>query len=210
MNDVTPDNARFFDLKDASGAIVAQVTPGSPADHAGLKTGDVIRQLNGDKNENGSALQVAVSEDQPGTKITLGILRNGQPQSIPITVGEFNGNNPTEAADNSNSNPNGNRTGKLGLAVGNITDDARQQLNVPESVHGAIIETVRPGSPAEDAGLSRGNIILEVNRKPTTSASQFADQVRATPPGRDILLLVWIKGNSTFITVHPSANNPGE
>jgi serine protease Do len=210
MNDVTPDNARFFDLKDASGAIVAQVTPGSPADHAGLKTGDVIRQLNGEKIENGGALQVAVSEDQPGTKITLGILRNGAPQSLPITVGEFGGNGNAEAADNSSGNSGANRTGKLGLAVGNLDSDARQQLNVPDNVHGAIIENVRPGSPAEDAGLQRGDIVLEVNRKPVASASQFADMMHATPAGGDILLLVWVKGNATFITLHTPMNNSGE
>ena len=62
MNDVTPDNANFFNLPDASGAIVSQVTPDSPASHAGLKGGDVLRELNGKKIINGSALQVAVSE----------------------------------------------------------------------------------------------------------------------------------------------------
>ena len=77
MNDVTPDNASFFHLKDADGAIVAQVTPDSPASRGGLKSGDVIRELNGQKVTNGSALQVAVSEEAPGTTITLGILRDG-------------------------------------------------------------------------------------------------------------------------------------
>ena len=71
MNDVTPDNAHFFNLQDASGAIVSQVTPDSPAANAGLKQGDVISELNGKKILNGSELQVAVSEDRPGTKIAL-------------------------------------------------------------------------------------------------------------------------------------------
>ena len=66
MNDVTPDNASFFNLPDATGAIISQVTPDSPAGHAGLKSGDVLRELNGKKIVNGSALQVAVSETAPG------------------------------------------------------------------------------------------------------------------------------------------------
>jgi serine protease Do len=209
MNDVTPDNAKFFDLKDASGAIIAQVTPGSPAANAGLKQGDVIRQLNGEKIENGGALQVAVSEDQPGTKIALGILRNGTPQTINMTVGSFKGGNGTQLADDDSNGGNGAQTGKLGLAVGNITDDARQQLNVPDDVKGAIVETVRPGSPAEDAGLQRGAIILEVNRHATPSADQFASQIHASPAGHDLLLLVWIKGNATYITLHPDGNQNG-
>ncbi|MGA2351046.1 MAG: trypsin-like peptidase domain-containing protein [Terracidiphilus sp.] len=92
MNDVTPDNAHFFNLQDASGAIVSQVTPDSPASRGGLKTGDVIAQLNGQKIVNGSALQVAVSEMAPGTRITLGVLRDGKPATLSLTVGQFHGN----------------------------------------------------------------------------------------------------------------------
>ena len=97
MNDVTPDNAHFFNLQDATGAIVSQVTPDSPASRGGLKTGDVISQLNGQGIVNGSALQVAVSEMAPGTKITLGVLRDGKPATLNLTVGQFHGN--TEVAD---------------------------------------------------------------------------------------------------------------
>ena len=78
MNDVTPDNAHFFNLQDASGAIVAQVTPDSPAAHAGLQQGDVIARLNGQTLANSSALQVAISGREPGSKVTLGILPRWQ------------------------------------------------------------------------------------------------------------------------------------
>ena len=81
MNDVTPDNAGFFNLPDATGAIISQVTPDSPASRAGLKSGDVLRELNGKKIDDGSMLQVAVSEMAPGTAIDLGILRDGKPES---------------------------------------------------------------------------------------------------------------------------------
>ena len=93
LNDVTPANASFFNLKTATGAIVAQVTPDSPASRAGLKNGDVIDTLNGEKIENGSALQVAVSEIAPGTTIELGVLRNGSSQTVNVKVGEFHKNN---------------------------------------------------------------------------------------------------------------------
>jgi len=205
MNDVTPSNASFFNLKDASGAIVAQVTPDSPASRAGLKTGDVIRELNGKKIADGSALQVAIAEKQPGDTVQLGIIRNGTPMQIGIKLGEYH-KSGTQLASNDQGSGQGN-TGKLGLAVDDLNQDARQQLQIPADVKGAAIAQVRPGSPAEDAGLQPGDVVLEVNRKPVTSAEQFANAVKATPAGKDILLLVWSKGNDSYRVVHPSAGN---
>lgn len=206
MNDVTPENAHFFNLKDASGAIVAQVTPGSPASRAGLKSGDVIRELNGQKIENGSALQVAVSEDSPGTQIKLGILRDGTPQTIEITVGSFDGKKAL-IASNDSSDPASPKGGKLGLAVSNLDEQAREQLQIPDDVKGAVIQTVRPGSAAEDAGLQPGDVILEVNRKATASADQFVNQVKANAAGKDVLVLVWSKGNASYRTIHTDNQN---
>jgi serine protease Do len=203
MNDVTPDNAHFFNLQDANGAIVAQVMPDSPASRGGLKTGDVISQLNGQKIANGSALQVAVSEMAPGTKITMGVIRDGKPETLDLTVGQFHGN--SEVA--SNDSQDGPQSGKLGLAVGNLTPESRQQFNVPDQVHGVVVENVRPASPADDAGIQPGDVILEVDRKPADSASQFASEVHQTKDGKDLLLLVWSKGNSSYRTIHPDQDN---
>jgi serine protease Do len=202
MNDVTPANANFFNLKEATGAIVAQVSPDSPAAKAGLKSGDVIDELNGRKIIDGSALQVAVSQDQPGDSIQLGILRNGQSQTVTVKVGEFQ-KPGAQMADASSNGAQGN-TGKLGLAVDDLNADARQQLNLPSDVKGAAIANVRPGSPADDAGLRPGDIVLEVNRNPVTSAEQFVSAVHATPAGKDVLLLVWSKGNNSFRVIHPT------
>ncbi|MGB6194053.1 MAG: Do family serine endopeptidase [Terracidiphilus sp.] len=206
MNNVTPDNATFFNLPDAAGAIISQVTPDSPAGNAGLKTGDVLRELNGKKIISSSSLQVAVSQISPGTPIQLGILRDGKPETIKITVGEFHKN--TEAADN--NSPGNNGRGKLGLAMANLTPDVRQQFNVPTQISGAAVESVRPASPADDAGLTPGDVILEVNRQPVTNADNFVNQVHAIPAGKDILLLVWSHGGSTYRVLHPdmgSTNN---
>jgi len=203
MNDVTPDNAHFFNLQDATGAIVSQVTPDSPASSGGLKTGDVIAQLNGQKIVNGSALQVAVSEMAPGTKITLGILRDGKLETLNLTVGQFHSN--TEVAENGGED--GQPNGKIGIEIGNLTAEARQQFNVPEQVHGVLVQNVRSGSPADDAGLQPGDVILEVNRKPSESASQFASAVHQDKDGKELLMLVWSKGNSSYRTIHPDQDN---
>ena len=203
MNDVTPDNAHFFNLQETSGAIVAQVTPDSPAGDAGLQQGDVIVALNGQKMADAGALQVAVSELSPGTPITLGIVRNGQPTTVRLTVGEFHAPGQ-QMAENDGNGAQGVQPGKLGLAVADLTSNSRQQLNVPDDVHGAVIETVRPGSPADDALLQPGDVILQVNRKPTSSASQFVSQVHGSTNG-DLLLLVWSKGNASYRTLSPNS-----
>ena len=203
MNDVTPDNARFFNLHDASGAIVSAVVPNSPASRAGLRRGDVIRQLNGENIVDGSALQVAVSEETPGTNITLGILRNGNPQTLDLTVGEYHAN-AQEASDSDEAASHG---AKIGVGVIDLSPDVRQQLQVPDQVQGIAVQSVRPGSPAEDAGLAPGDVILEVNRKAVTSAEQFVGAVHANPPGNDMLLLVWSQGNTSYRTIRPDSPN---
>jgi serine protease Do len=204
MNDVTPENAGFFNLPDATGAIVSQVSPDSPASNAGLKSGDVLRKLNGNEIVNGGALQVAVSQVSPGSTISLGILRDGKPESISVKVGEFHGN--TEVADNSESSGSAHG-GKLGVGVGNLTPDIRQQLNIPTQMKGVAVESVKPGSPAEDAGLTPGDVILEVNRHPVEGAEGFASQVHSVAAGKDILLLVWSRGGTTYRIVHTDQSN---
>jgi serine protease Do len=202
MNDVTPENAHFFNLQDASGAVVAQVTPDSPASKAGLQQGDVITKLNGETLANGSALQVAVSEMTPGTKAQLGIVREGKSMTLDLTVGEFHNNKEVASNDG-----DGQQKGKIGVGIADLTSDVRQQINAPNSLKGAVIEQVRPGSPAEEAGLQAGDVVLEVNRHATSSAEAFANAVRQNADGKDLLLLVWSKGNASYRTVHPEDQN---
>ena len=204
MNDVTPDNSSFFNLSDATGAIISQVTPDSPASRAGLKNGDVLRDVNGKKIVNGSTLQVAVTGTAPGTEISLGIIRDGKPETIKVKVGEYQAKD-TEVAENNGSGPQ--QKGKLGVSVNDLTPQLRNQLNVPESIKGVAIQSVRSGSPAEDAGLSSGDVIVEVNRKPVESASQFASDVRSMPEGKSILLLVWSKQGTSYRVVHLDESN---
>jgi serine protease Do len=201
LNDVTPANASFFKLNEATGAIVAQVTPDSPASRAGLKNGDVITELDGHKIVNGSALQVAVSEDTPGTEIALGVIHNGSRETVKVKVGEYK-KNAEVASDGDSASP---QKGKLGLAVAELTPDVRQQLHIPSQVNGVAVQSVRPASPAEDAGLTAGDVILEVNRKPVSSADQFVNDVHAA--GKDLLLLVWSQGNASYRVVHTDSGN---
>ena len=203
INPVTPENAHFFNLKDASGAIVAQVVPDSPASKGGLKQGDVITELNGQKVADASGLQIAVSEMTPGTSVRLGVMRDGKPMTLDLTVGQYHAK--SEVAGNETDH--GSNKGKIGVAVADLNGQTRQQFNVPDNVHGVVVQQVRPGSPAEDAGLQPGDVIMEVNRKPAQSAGDFADAVHNAAAGQDVLLLVWSHGNASYRTVHPE---PGQ
>jgi serine protease Do len=203
IEDVTPENSKFFNLQDASGAIVTQVTLDAPGGSAGLKSGDVIRKIDGQAIPTSSALQLAVNERTPGTTISMEILRDGRPETLSIKLGEFHAN--SEVADNSSAP--GEQKGKLGLAVNDLTPDLRQQLSVPSNVQGVAVEQVRPASPAEDAGLQPGDIIVQVNRQPVQSAQSFVDKVHAAPADKDLLLLVWSNGNATYRVVHQEPDN---
>ena len=200
LNDVTPDNAKFFNLTGNTGALIASVTPDSPASRAGLKEGDVVTAVNGQPVETGSDLQVIVSEDAPGSKIQLDVMRNGHPEKIDLTVGEYHKDQEVAAATSEESGH-----ARLGIAISDLTPDVRQQLNLPTQVQGVAVAQVQPGSPAEDAGLSGGDVILEVNRKPVTSADQFRNDVKQSPADKDMLLLVWANGGSSYRVVHPEA-----
>ena len=144
-----------------------------------------------------------MSQTAPGNEIKLGILRDGKPETLTLKVGEFKGEK--QVADNEGDGSH--QRGKLGLGVGDLTSDARQQLNIPSQVKGAAVESVRPASPADDAGLAPGDVIQEVNRKPVQNAQEFADDVHAVPDGKDILLLVWSHGGASYRVVHPAQSN---
>ncbi len=208
MNDVTPDNAHFFKLDKANGAIVAQVTPDSPATRGGLKAGDVIEKLDGRDIPNSSALQVSISQMQPGDKLSLGVIRDGSPQTLNLTVGTYKPNSQVAQKDGDSDQQDGPKanSGKLGLAVSDLSSDLRQQINAPEQLHGAVVQSVRPESPADEAGIQPGDVILEVNRKAVQTASQFAGQAHQAPAGKELLLLVWSRGNASYRTLRTDAD----
>ena len=91
---------------------------------------------------------------------------------------------------------------RWGVGLGNLTPDLREQLQAPREVHGAVIEQVQPGSPADNAGLQQGDIILEVNRKKVQSVSDVQQALSSVPKGQDALLLVWSNGGNSFRVLH--------
>jgi len=195
--DVTPENAKFFD-NSTTGGVVTQVEPDSPGAKAGLQIGDVITEIDGQKVTDASELQVMVGQKQPGSKITLKVLREGKSMTIPVTLEEL-GNRQAEGSD---ASANGERKMHWGIGLGNLTPELREQLQAPHEIPGAVIEQVQPGSSADNAGLQQGDIILEVNRHKVQSASDVQQALSSVAKGQDALLLVWSNGGNTFRVLH--------
>ncbi len=200
ITDVTPENAKFFDSKDNRGAIVTQVEPNSPAAKAGLKVGDLITSLEGREISDASQLQVTVGQTRPGTTIKLQVMRDGKGMDVPVTLEKMGARDKGE--DESASSETGKPRWGLGLAE--ITPDVRQQLRGSSDLKGAVVERVLPGSPADNAGLRPGDVILSVNRHEVQSVADVQKNLGSVPKGQDALLLVWSNGGNTFRVLHSS------
>jgi serine protease Do len=200
INDVTPENAKFFESKDNRGAIVTQVEPNSPGAKAGLKVGDLITAVDGREVSDAGQLQVVVGQTRPGTTVKLQVLRDGKSIDLHVTLEKMGARDKgdDESANNQSGKP------RWGLALADITPDVRQQLNASTDVKGAVIERVIPGSSADNAGLRSGDIIVGVNRHDVQSASEVKKALADVPKGQDVLLLVWSSGGNTFRVLHSS------
>jgi len=203
ISDVTPDNSKFFSMHDAVGAVVTQVESDSPGAKGGLKVGDVITQLDGHEVSDAGALQVEVGQKDPGTTIHLGVIRDGKNVTVPVTLEAMGSRDKSgkEVADGGHDKP------RWGIGLADITPDVRDQLQAPSNLHGAVIQQVQPGSPADTAGLQSGDVIVEVDRKPVQSAAEVQKALGSVPKGQDVLVLVWSNGGNTFRVLHPAETN---
>ena len=142
IRDLDDGLAKQFKVPDTAGALAEDVTAGGPADKAGLKTGDVIRKLNGQVIEDAGQLTAQVTNLSPGTEATLDILRDGQPMTLKVTLGE----RPSDLS--ARAGGGGVQQGALrGIAVENLTPSLRDQLGLPPNVTGVVIVQVRSEQP---------------------------------------------------------------
>ena len=198
ITDVTPENSKFFSLSKSAGALVSQVEPDSPAAKAGLKIGDVITGLDGKAVNDSGELQVEVGQRQPGTTIKLDVIRDGKNMTIPVTLEAMGSRDKVASTDTDREKP------RWGLGLQDMTPDLRQELQAPSDVRGAVVANVEPGSSAENAGLQRGDVIVEVNRKPVHSAQDVQQALSSIAKGQDALVLVWSNGGNTYRVLHPT------
>ncbi len=182
LQGITPELAQAFGLKTTHGAVITQVMSGSTADKAGLKAGDIILAINGQKLINLSSLKKSIGLIMVGQKITLSVLRDGKTQTITTTVTQ-----PHQTSQQGHVHP------KLsGATFGDIEPDSPYY----GKVDGVMIYSVTPGSPAARAGLRSGDIIVSVDKVPVKNLDQFKSRVTTTRP---LLLNIQRQGRALFL-----------
>jgi len=187
-----PAIARVYGVN--SGVTISNVVAGSPAEQAGLKVGDNINSVDGRPVKNGDDLVSDIASRKPGAKVTLGVIRNGKKQDITVTVADraklFASRLGEEEDSSDSSTP---KESKLGLSVRAVTPDIADRLDIPAG-KGVIVQDVKPGSFADDVSLSRGDVILEINKQPVNTEDDFTRISSTLKSGQDVVFLVRQRG----------------
>src|SRR3990170_4849908 len=163
---VTPDLAKSFGRAETSGVLVSSVSDGSPAERAGLKPGDIITEYDGRKVERASDPPRAVAGTPVGREVRLSVIRDGKPVTLSARIAALDAKEAAQAEGGEKAKP------ALGLAVQPLTPALAQQLGV-RATQGLVVQNVQEGSPAADAGFERGDVIVEVDKKPIKSVSEL-------------------------------------
>jgi serine protease Do len=191
---LTPAVAESLGVEPNRGALVAQVTPQSPAAKAGLHAGDVITAYDGKALDEHTSLPTLVAGTPIGKTVPVDVVRDGKSQRVDVTVARMA---DTETSDEE-AVPS---KAKWGLALRELTPDERTSLAGKE---GVMVTGVAPGSPAADAGVHPGDVILRANRVPVRSVDELREAVAKTPDGKPLLLLVHpADGNDRFAALAP-------
>jgi Do/DeqQ family serine protease len=192
------DLAKQFNVPNVSGALVNQVEPNSPAEKAGMKAGDVIRTYNGQTVDDDNRLRALVASTNPGTTVTLGILRDGKPMELHVTLAQ-------QPANMSGPGALEQTSALRGIKVQNLTPDLRNQLGLSAQVQGVVISEIAPDSPAAAVQLQPGDVIQSIDRKPITNVMEF-NALAGKVTGK-VLLQVNRQGYSQFVVLQPAPQN---
>jgi len=176
-----------------NGIIIRSVTPGQPADKAGLKAGDVITSINGRQLKDGDDLVNDISARKPGTSVTIGYLRDGKAMTATVTIGDRSkttaaiaANGPGNENDNGEDNNNTISESRAGLTVADLPQ------NAPAGIHGVIIQEIKPGSFADEAGMRgmQGLVITAVNKQPIHNKQEYNAIIGKLKSGADLVFEV--------------------
>ncbi len=195
---LNPEMATALGLAHPTGALVAEVEPGGPAAKAGLKPGDVVTAVNGTAVSDQRALARQVAALRPGSVASVDVQRDGAEQTPRMTAAAL----PEKAAD-ANAPGEPSSGAKLGLALAPINPAARESLGLGEEVKGAVIAAVRPGSPASEAGLKAGDVLLSVGSRQVATPEEAVRAIRAQQGAKrqTMALRVLREGHSLFVAV---------
>jgi len=195
IQEVTPALAKAMGLNAPEGALISDVQAGSPGQKAGLKSGDVVVEINGKKIVASNELRMDVSMMEPGQPARLKVFRDGHVIDVTANVEPMPGKRVAKAGSEDSSS----EKAMLGVTVDNLTPQDARQLGLPPNTKGVIVTDVDPGSQAAAAGLQKGDVIQQVNRKPVTNADDFTAALRHS--SGESLLLVNREGNKIYLAV---------
>jgi serine protease Do len=198
---ITADLASSLGLSDVRGALVNQVEPGSPAERAGLKQGDVITEVQGRRVSDGNELRNAISNIAPGTSVPITIVRDGRSSNVSARLEELK----ARTGDGEDRDERGSSVspGRFGMQVAPLTPDAAQELELPRSVKGVVVTDVDPDGVAADSGVQPNDVIEKVNGRATTTVAELKTAIERND-GKPVLILVNRQGRSVFLTLRPA------
>jgi len=194
IQEVTPELAKSFGLKEKKGALVAQVVSGSPAEKAGIEQGDVIVEFDGKEIADSKDLPRIVASTPVGKAVTIKLSRNGKVLDRQVKVGEME--EKAEVAKTPSTKKS------LGVTVQNLTPEIAKGLGLKKDT-GVVVTGVEPGSPAADAGIQAGDVIREVNRKPVKDVQDFVQKIEKAKDQNNVLLFLQRGQNNLFAAVTP-------
>jgi serine protease Do len=186
-----PAIARIY----GSGVTVSNVVSGSPADEAGLKIGDTITSVDSKEVKSGDDLVADIASRKPGSKAKITFVRNGKKQDTTVTIADRSKLFASRLGeDDENQSEEAPKASKFGVTVRSVTGDLADRLNIPAG-KGVVVQDVKQGSFAEDLGLNRGDVILEVNKQPVNNPDDFSKIESSLKSGQDVVFLVRPRGS---------------
>lgn len=199
---VTKEVAEVFGMSEPTGALVADITPKSPAERAGLEAGDVITSVDGKKIASPRDLRLAIGTLKPGAKVKLEYLRNGESKTMEVELAELGAE---EGRLGEAGKPEGDEQSRVsfmdGLRLTDLTDEVRSMIQAPESLKGVVILDINPEAPVYRAGLRQGFVITEINRKPVANVKQAVAAAKEVKGDTPVLLRVWSGGQSQYLAI---------
>jgi len=192
---VTPEIADSLGIKEPKGALVADVMKDGPAQEAGVKVGDVIVEFDGHAVKDSTELPMLVARTPVGKSVKLKIIRDKDTQTLSVKINELKDEEVAAA---------GKEEGSFGLTVQPLTPDIAESLGLSNDIKGVVVSGVEPGSSAEDAGLRRGDVILEVNREQVKDLASYRKALKGAGKGKSVLFLVRRGDNTVFLALKPS------
>jgi serine protease Do len=197
IQDVTPELAKSFDLKETKGVLIADVEKDSPAQKAGLKRGDVVVAIDGKEVKDAHTLSRLVAGTAPDTEVAMDIVRDGKEKALKVKIG-------TMAQAGEEVKPEQEKTA-WGLSVEDLAPQLAESLGLDTGERGVVVSDIEPGSPAAEAGLRQGDLIKEVNRRPIQNLDDYTRTTEKAKKGESVVLLIKRGGSTLYVVLKPAS-----